>query len=355
MTPIRYGVCGLGRIGQVHCRHFTANREHYRLVAVCDRDRERAAQVAAEHGGTPHEHLEDFLAEPDMELAILATRSLDHAEHALQALAAGKMVLLEKPIAVTANDLRKLEQADRDYPGRLFFLHNHRFEPAFETIRSIIDSGLIGRLQVVKLCRHHPYRRRADWQTLLSCGGGQLSCWGPHLIDQALQYIGAPVKEVWSYLRRLASPGDADDHVRIILTGTNGIVAEIEISDAVTLPEPYCIARGDRGGLVCADEKQIRVRAIDPAFVLPDVSASAGQPPPSGGYGNNEPLPWIDKVLPVEPAGDMWRLVEDRIARHLFDAIRRGVTFPIRNADAFEVVGVTEQVKRQNPQFAWIG
>ena len=347
------GICGLGRIGSIHAKYFSVEKKMYEIVAVCDNDQQRASEFAAEYQCASYNNFDEFLKKADMELVIIATRSLDHAVNAVQALAAEKIVLLEKPIAVTSDDFRKLQQADKKYPGKLFFLHNHRFEPAFQNIRKIINSGVLGKLQVVKLCRHHPFRRRADWQTILSCGGGQLSCWGPHLIDQALQYINAPVKDVCSYLKRINTPGDADDHMKIIITGENDVVVEIEASDAAILPDPYCKVCGNRGSLICADEKNIQLKYIDPEYKFPEISASANQPPLEGGYGHEEKFPWIEKMVKVKPDTNMWEQVEKDLALHLYRAIREDIPFPIKNSEGLEVVRITEIVKEQNKQFSW--
>lgn len=353
MNPIRFGLCGLGRIGVVHCRCFSQEKDRYELVAVCDREAERADTLKAEYHCAGYSDLAEFLKNPDMELAVIVTRSLDHVNHAAQALAAGKYVLLEKPIAVTRDDFAELKELDRRYPGRLFFLHNHRFEPCFQSIQRIIASGVLGEIQLVKIRRHHPFGRRRDWQTLLAYGGGQLSCWGPHIIDQALQFIHAPVKDIWSNLKRIHALGDADDHVKIMLVGENGIVADLEISYTVALPGAYCTVYGNRGSLICADEKTIQFKYIDPEYTLPERQVVPGLPPPGGGFGNDDDFHWIQKTVKAEPEGNMWDLVEFEIARHLYRAIRENVPFPVRNADALEVVRVTEVVKQQNPQFAW--
>lgn len=356
MKPISYGVCGLGRIGTTHCRHFSNDASQYRLVAVCDLDAKRAQTVAGEYRCAGYDQIDAFLNDPQMELAIIATRSLDHAAHAALALAAGKIVLLEKPIGVTASDYETLLRLDREYPGRLYFGHNHRFEPAFQQTRQIIASGLLGNVQVVKLAKHHPFMRRSDWQMRLDCGGGQLSVWGPHLIDQGLQLLGSPVREAGGYLRRILTPGDGDDHVGITLQGDNGVVVEIEISNAVALPGPYCTVYGDRGTLHYGqDQKTIQMKFLDPSFKWPAAAADSGTPRPGQPMSAEPVLPWREEVRPVEPGTDMWDHVEIEMARHLWNALRRQVPFPIRNAEALEVVRITEIVKKNNPQFKWIG
>ncbi|MEM1058148.1 MAG: Gfo/Idh/MocA family oxidoreductase [Verrucomicrobiota bacterium] len=353
MNAINFGVWGLGRIGLVHCDQFSRQRGLYSLSAVCDLAPERVAKAAAENTCAGYEDAASFLADPKVELVIIATRSLDHVAHAAQALAAGKRVLLEKPVAVTAKDLRKLEQLDRDYPGMLFCGHNHRFEPAFEHIQKIIASGVLGSVHSVKIRRHHSFRRRCDWQALLACGGGQLSCWGPHVIDHALQFIQAPVRQVWSRLQRINSPGDADDHFKILLAGENGVVVDAEASDAVAVPDAYCSVDGTRGSLVSSDERTLKLKYIESGHDLPEISAEAGLPPEAGGQGHADAIPWREEEIPVEPRTNMWEHVEVAMARHLYQALRNGVPFPVTNAQAMETVRIIEIVKSQNPQFAW--
>ncbi len=353
---IKFGVCGIGRIGSTHCRFFTQDAERYKLVAVCDQEPDRVAEAAKSFGCRGYTDIGAFLSDPDLELAIIATRSLDHARHAEQALRAGKIVMVEKPIGVTADDYRLLRKLDQEHPGRLYFGHNHRFEPAFANARAIIADGLLGNVNVVKLCKHHAFMRRRDWQMRLDCGAGQLSVWGPHLIDQGLQLIGAPVRSVSSYLRRILTPGDADDHVRSVIIGENDIVAEIEISNSVALESPYCTIYGDRGALVYGQEqREIRLRYLDPQFRWPDAVATDATPPPGFVMAADPELPWIEETRPVTPDTNMWSYVEIAIARHLYDALRNNIPFPVRNADALEVVRVTQLVKEQNPQFDWIG
>lgn len=356
MNRINFGVCGIGRIGVKHCQFFSQDRNRYVLTALCDLDPARAEAMQAKFGGEAYSDFAAFLADPETELVIIATRSLDHARNAEQALAAGKTVLLEKPIGVTAEDYRTLQQLVTTYPGRLFFGHNHRFEPAFQNAQEILAHGLLGNLRVIKLCKHHAFMRRNDWQMRLDCGGGQLSVWGPHLLDQSLQFLGAPVRDVRSDLRRILTPGDADDHVHITLVGDNDVVAHVEISNAVALPGPYCTLYGDRGALSYGqDQKTIHLKYLDPQFRWPEAVAQAATPDISQAMCAERDLPWIEETRPVEPATNMWDAVEIEMARHLFNALRTDIPFPVTSADALEVVRITEIVKKQNPQFRWIG
>lgn len=356
MKAIKFGVCGIGRIGREHCQRFSQVDGRYELVAVCDVDQQRAEAAAEQYGGRAYTDFPAFLADPQMELVIIATPSLDHAKNAAVALAAGKVVLLEKPIGVTASDYELLKQLVHKYPGKLYFCHNHRFEPAFMNTQAIIESGLLGKIQVVKLCKHHEFIRRMDWQMRLDCGGGQLNVWGPHLIDQGLQLLGSPAREVHSYLRSILTPGDGDDHVKITLIGEGDTVVEVEITHVAAMASQYCTVYGDRGTLTYGqDQKKIQLKYLDPKFEWSPAVSNAGTPARGTGHTNDPALPWVEEVRDVEPATNMWEQVEIEIACRLYNAICDVTPFPVTSFDALEVFRITQLVKKQNPQFKWVG
>ncbi|HEX2950755.1 MAG TPA: hypothetical protein VHV83_14505 [Armatimonadota bacterium] len=112
---------------------------------------------------------------------------------------------------------------------------------------------------------------------------------------------------------------------------------------------------GSRSSLIYADEKTIQLWYIDPTFTLPERQASTDLPSLEGGrgYSTDENFPWIHTNVKIEPDTNMWEQVETVIARHLYRAIRENAPFPVVNAEALEVAMITEQVKRQNPQFNW--
>lgn len=353
MSAIKLGAWGLGRIGSIHLEHFAAQTGMYEVVAACDVEREKVERAVAQYGCAGYTCADDLLADPNVELVIIATRSLTHVENALQALAAGKFVLLEKPIAQSFGEIEQLRQADRNHPGKLFFLHNHRFEPAMLQIFDIVRSGILGDIFQVKLHRSHGFCRRADWQAYLRYRGGQLSNWGSHIIDHALQFIGGPVKDIWGNLKAVNAIGDAETHVKAVLTGENGIVVDLEISNNIALSGAFCTVYGSRGSLVCADEKHIRLRYLDPGFEFPEAAAKTDSPPLGGGYFSDTDLPWRDETRTVETDTPMWVYVEIATARHLYRTLREGAPFPIANADALEVSRIIQVIKAQNPEFMW--
>lgn len=342
IIPIKVGVVGCGRAGwEMHRPELKAHGQKFKIVAACDLDKSRREMMAEEYGCPTHRTIEDLIADPAVELVDIATRSPDHAAHAILALQAGKKVFLEKPIALNLAETKKLARVAARYPDALFIRHNRRFEPAFQHVREIIDSGLLGEVYEIKL-RRHSFQRRDDWQTLLKCGGGQLLNWGPHLVDHALRFLDGKVDSIWSDLRCVAAAGDAEDHVHIILKGgTNSRVVDLEISGGVALGEAAYIVFGSKGSLR-SDQKTIELRYLDPKKRLSRRKSKAATPE-LGSFGSPDKLSWVEKEFPVKPkarcgCGDIWK--------HLYASIREGQPFPIKTSEAVQVMEIISEARR---------
>ena len=346
MSAINLGILGLGRAGYgMHCKELSKREDKFKIMAACDTEQDRVDKMVEKYDCRGTTSIDEFLANEELEVVSIATRSPDHVEHALKVLAAGKIVFLEKPISVTYEGALKLLQASKDFPSKLFLRHNRRFEDGFQHIREIMVSGILGNVYEIKLHRHG-YQRRNDWQTIIECGGGQLNNWGPHIIDHALQFLESPVADMWSDLKKIAAVGDAEDHVNIWLKGENKRVVNIEISGGVTKGQPTYIVFGDRGSLV-SDGNKFDLKYLDPKQELKETSAIAENPPLEGGFGNPEKLEWIEETIDVAPKAacnpsDIWD--------HLYKAIREEVPFPISIEEGVEVVRIADAAK-QNSEF----
>ncbi|MDF1513073.1 MAG: Gfo/Idh/MocA family oxidoreductase [Anaerolineae bacterium] len=131
IQPIKIGIVGLGRVGWgMHCEELASRQDKFQIVAACDTIAERRENMVIRYRCRTYAHILDLIADPDVELVDIATRSCDHYKHASMALAAGKDVFLEKPMCVSFKEAQKLRQAAEHSPGgRLFIRHNRRFDP----------------------------------------------------------------------------------------------------------------------------------------------------------------------------------------------------------------------------------
>ena len=155
---IRVGILGLGRAGRfMHAAELGLSPELFEIVAGCDNAADRRVELPSQFDNASiYASLEEMLTDDRVEMVTIATRSLDHTPHAVASLEAGKYVVVDKPVAVTLKQAEALEVAAEKYPGKLFFRYNRRFEPAFCHVRQIMNSGIIGHVNMVKIYRHAP-------------------------------------------------------------------------------------------------------------------------------------------------------------------------------------------------------
>ncbi|HEY3290716.1 MAG TPA: Gfo/Idh/MocA family oxidoreductase [Anaerolineae bacterium] len=346
MNSIKTAIIGIGRAGwNMHCDELDKRPAKFTIVAACDIEPERQRRMAERYHCRTYRDIRDAVQDSEVELVSIATRSPDHVAHAMLALDAGKHVFLEKPIALSYADALRLRDHAATARGGLYFRHNRRFEPAFTHIRELLATNLIGNVYEVKL-RRNSYQRRSDWQTLVSCGGGQLNNWGPHIIDHALQFLEAPLADLWSDLKRIAAVGDAEDHLKIVMRGANRRIVDMEISGGAALSEPEYTIFGDHGALICSGD-DITLRYLPRDFIPPELQASAGLPGQEYSSGKNGELPWVNETLKVHPAvptemDDIWD--------HLYSAIRDGVPFPVTMEQGLEVIRVIELARTKAQQ-----
>lgn len=338
--PIRLGIVGLGRAGWgMHCRELEGKERRFTIVAACDLIPERCERMAERYGCATYGRVEHLVADPNVEMVDIATRSVDHCAHALLALRAGKHVFLEKPMTATYAEARRVQRAAAKAAGDLYVRHNRRFEAGFLHIREIIASGILGDVHTIKLARVG-YSRRDDWQTLKEFAGGQLLNWGPHIIDHALQFLDSPVKSISSDLKRVAAVGDAEDHLKIVLTGENGRVVDVEISGGAAVGLPEYVVWGSKGGLISRGGS-LELRYLNPRQKLE--ARTANPETPGASFGSPEKLKWVHKTIPVKPKRryGIWD--------ELYKAVRLGKAFPITLDEAVGVMRVVSAVKKGTP------
>lgn len=187
---LRIGLVGYGLAGKVfHTPLYAA--AGVELVAVASSD---AAKVHADHPGVRvHPDATTLIADPEIDLVVLASPSFTHAPLMLEALAAGKHVLGDKPFTATVAEADAVIEAARSAARIATCYQNRRFDADFLTLQGLISSGSLG--EIVHYESHydrfnpHP---RDRWQEQEGPGVGLHYDLGAHLIDQALVLFGLP-------------------------------------------------------------------------------------------------------------------------------------------------------------------
>jgi predicted dehydrogenase len=228
----RFGVIGAGLWGSFHCRTL-ASLPAAALVAVCDQNRERLAEMQAQFGlNKAYSDYRDLIADPEVDAVTVATPDFAHADIVLAAIAAGKPVMSEKPLATTLVEAEQIAAAVARSGVKLMVDFHNRVNPAVHALREAIRANEIGELL-------HASARLSNtvWVPLelLSWSARSSALWflGSHAVD-ALRFVtGAEVRRVQAVRRRghLASLGVNTDDVHLsLLEFDNGLVASLENS-----------------------------------------------------------------------------------------------------------------------------
>lgn len=340
---IKVGIVGLGRAGiGMHSSELAEYPDRFAIAAACDHAKERLENLPERFKGAKlYTDYSEMLQDDNVELVSIATRHPEHVPMALQALEAGKYVNIDKPYALNNREMAQLAEVDKKYPGRIFLRHNRRYEAPFQKAMKLIATGVLGEINTVKLYRSVGYCRRNDWMTMTEFGGGLFTNWGPHIIDQALQYLDSPVVDLWANIRSIISIGDGDDHIKLLLKAANGRVADIEISGAHTLPGRELEIQGSRGTLIYPVDGRIKMRYVDPEIEFKPLKPHPENPPMK--YGNfDETLTFIEQFveIPPIPMSEIWK--------HVYDAIVNKVPYPITIENGIAVTDIMEKAFRKS-------
>lgn len=230
-TKIRWGILGAGDVCEVKSGPAFQKAERSELIAVMRRDGEKAADFARRHGVRKYyDSIDALLADPEVDAVYIATPPRYHQEHCLAALAAGKHVYLEKPMALNASQCTAIMEAEAESPGNVVIAHYRRELPAFNKIGEIIGSGAIGSVRLAEINFYLPEESSMivdtsdNWRLNPEVsGGGLFHDLSPHLIDLLLVYFGRP-QHYEGFSRRLNPSSAADDFVQGTIFFDNNIV-----------------------------------------------------------------------------------------------------------------------------------
>ncbi|TMV49910.1 Gfo/Idh/MocA family oxidoreductase [Paenibacillus mesophilus] len=193
---IRFGIIGAGNIGKVHVKTISQLPDEAETVAITDVHLPLAEERATENGiATVYRTAEELLADPNIQVAVIGVPNKYHAPLAIQALEAGKHVILEKPMAIDLEAAKAIVRAQRKAGRFVMIPHQMRWEAAAQRLKQTVESGELGRIYYAKtgLFRRKGIPGWGTWFTRKElAGGGPLIDIGVHMLDLALYLMGDP-------------------------------------------------------------------------------------------------------------------------------------------------------------------
>lgn len=244
---LNVGIVGFGLSGQVFHAPFIDVNPHFHLHTIVT-----TGTLAGEK--YPHAKItpsfDELLTNPEIDLVIVCSPNAMHYEHASAALQATKHVIVEKPFTVNSTEAQNLIDISHTSGKFVFPFHNRRWDSDFLTIKYLITQGLLGKVvdYESRFDRYTPSIVRAGWKYQQKEGGGTLFDLGIHLIDQAVNLLGAP-EGVFCTLfnQREGSITDDSFDLKLIYPDLN---VTLKASVFVKEPGPRFQVHGTQGSFV---------------------------------------------------------------------------------------------------------
>jgi predicted dehydrogenase len=264
MDTVRIGVIGLGNMGTLHAAYLSAGAvEGAKLGALCDIDAEKLARLADKYDVPRFTNHREMFNSGSIDAVIIVTPHYDHPPIALDAFAKNIHVLSEKPIAVSVNAARKLNEAAAGYPHLKFgVMFNQRSRGIYQKLRDIIAQGELGEITritwlITDWFRSWTYYASGGWRaTWAGEGGGVLINQCPHNLD-LLQWIPNLMPSRITAIAGLGKthPIEVEDEVSAILEYANGAIGHFVTTTGEAPGTNRLEIVGDRGKIVAEGGK----------------------------------------------------------------------------------------------------
>ena len=240
---LRIGLVGVGAAAQVNHIPAIQRLEDVEIVALCDRDPEKAARVAQKFA-VPQvmNRFDNMLDDEEIDAVDLCTPNYLHATMAIAALEAGKHVLCERPLARSAEEAGAMVKAAKKADRLLMCALQHRFRADAQLLRKFVEKGELGELFFAKAGW---LRQRTEWdsdewrRTKRESGGGVVLDLGFQMLDLSLWMMGSPaVESVTASVHRLRK-GEVEDSASAFFRLTTGATLTLELTWGLLMEKDF--------------------------------------------------------------------------------------------------------------------
>ncbi len=206
---MRVGIVGYGWAGEAHAREFNAI-EGVETTAICSRRALDESELSARHG-SEIKVFSDFeeMCRADLDLVSICTPHPLHPQQVEIAARAGKNLVIEKPVAIDLEGVRRVEQAVESSGVQAIVCFEAKVIGHFQTMREMIRQGLLGDIHYGESDYYHgigPWYRQYPWNVKKEFGGSSLLTAGCHALDGLIWLMGTRPVEVFSYSARSSAP-----------------------------------------------------------------------------------------------------------------------------------------------------
>lgn len=236
--PLTFGIIGAGLMGKRRAISIAA-LPNTKILLIADTALVKAQELAMQYGCDATDDAEKVVAHTDIDCVIICTTTPHLAHYTIAALAHGKHVLVEKPLAMRLEDARAVVAAATKAPGKVVKVgFNHRYLPTIMKAKELYadGNGAIGKLMFIKATYGQKGRigYEKEWRAHKEHGGGELLDQGVHIIDLCRQFLGGiDASTTRGIATQLFWGGDADDNAFFVVENDARIPAFIHVSSSL--------------------------------------------------------------------------------------------------------------------------
>ena len=267
--PVRIGIIGTGNIARSTHLPAYAALDTAEVTALCDASAESVA-AAGERFGVPagrrYTDYRDLLAREDVDAVDICTPNQVRLEPLLAACAAGKHVLVQKPMARSIDEASRMIAAARAAGVKLAVFYMGRFDPAHALVQRLMDSGAIGRVTALRERTGHAGGLRLpeqSWRRSFENVAGSWSLLSTHTADR-FRMLAGPGRTVCALGKTLVSPMTGDDNFSATLEFASGALGTMESCYHMIPADDLLEVYGDRGSIrTSRAARSYRLQSLD--------------------------------------------------------------------------------------------
>lgn len=263
MEKLKIAIVGCGRISYKHVEALINNSQQAKLVAVCDIIEDKALQRKKQYENTiidgdvkVYQDYNKMLEHEDIDIVAITTESGYHAKHSIDCLNKGKHVLIEKPMALSMQDVEMIISTAKQNGKKICVSHQNRFNPPIQKLRRALEEGRFGKLingtARILWTRDDDYYKQAPWRGTKALDGGTLMNQCIHNIDLLQWMMGGDIERIHSERGTFLRNIEMEDFGAILIRFHNGSIGIVEGSACVypkNLEETLSIF-GEKGTVV---------------------------------------------------------------------------------------------------------
>lgn len=272
MTPIPTAVIGYGFAGRAFHAYLVGLAPQLELRGIAARRPETQEKILARGDCKLYRSFEDAISDPEIELVVVATPNTSHAPLAIQALEAGKNVVVDKPMALNGADCDAMIAAAQKNRQMLSVFQNRRFDGDYLTIRKLMDEGKLGEVKWMEMAWQN-FGPSGGWRGQ-SGEGGRFFDLGAHLLDQLLLFFPGEISGVFCRLQHDFPGREVESEALVIVTFADGATGICDMSSLAGIVKPRFLVHGSRATFqkfgVDPQEEAMKAGDIDAARENPD-------------------------------------------------------------------------------------